>query len=178
MRLAADAGERVGDVSLDSGELRHGLVYVGSSNHVGEVAVTSEVRDALAHLVVQDLVVLPGVSRRVVVGLRKEALVADFLVGDRDVRYGELHGGIRAEVVVERGEHGEDVLLALLARRLVGDVGELDGLGEEPLLDLGDAVAIDGVVADEGGYVPRGGARPLLARDPLLVRLLAAVGVR
>ena len=114
-----------------------------------------EVGDALSHLVVQDLVVFLGVLLRVGVGRLEEALLSDLLFRDGDVRNGELHARVRAEVVIERGEHREDVLLVLATCRLVGDVRELDRLREEPFLDLRDAVLVDGVVADEGSYVAR-----------------------
>ena len=108
------------------------------------------------HLVVQDLVVfLGGVLLRVGAGRLEEGLLADLVFGDGDVGYGELDARVRAEVVVEGGEHREDVLLVLAAGRLVGDVRELDRLREEAFLDLRDAVLVDGVVADVGGYVAR-----------------------
>ena len=177
VRLAADAGERVDHVALDAGELRHGVVHVVRAHHVGEVAVAREVRYALAHLVVQDPVVLLGVEGRVIALGREEALASDLLLGDGDVGDGELHARVGPEVVVERREHGEDVLLALAPGRLVADVGELDGLGEEACLHLGDAVLVDGVVADVGGDVSRLGALLLLGLYLLLVLLLRSVGV-
>gem|GEM_PF-5655903 len=155
MRLAADARERVDYVALDAGELRHGLPYVACTDHISEIAMAREVGDALSHLVVQDLVVFLGVLLRVGVGRLEEALLSDLLFRDGDVRNGELHARVRAEVVIERGEHREDVLLVLATCRLVGDVRELDRLREEPFLDLRDAVLVDGVVADEGSYVAR-----------------------
>ena len=134
-----------------------------------------EVGDPLAHLVVEDPVVLLGVPLRVGVGRLEEALLADLLVGDGDVCDRELDAGVRPEVVVERGEHGEDVLLVLATRRLVGDVRELDRLREEAFLYLGYAVLVDGVVADVGGDLARLGARLLLSLELLLVGLLGSI---
>ena len=114
-----------------------------------------EVGDALSHLVVEDLVVFLGVLLRVGTCRLKEALLADLIFGDGDVGYRELDARVRPEVVVEGGEHREDVLLVLAAGRLVGDVRELDRLREEAFLDLCDAILVDGVVSDVGGYVAR-----------------------
>ena len=177
VRLAADARERVGDIAFDARELGHRLPNVVRAHHVGEVAVTHEVRYPFAHLVVEDPVVFLGVLGRVGICRLKEALPADLVVRYGDVGYCQLHARVRTEVVVQRGEHREDVLLVLAPCRLVGDVRELDRLREEPLLDLRDAVLVDDVVADEGADVPRLGARLLLALQPLLVGLLRTVGL-
>ena len=74
-----------------------------------------EVRDPLAHLVVEDAVVLLDVLVDARVALLEEALAPDLALGYGSVGYGELHGGLRAEVVVELAHRREHRLLVLLA---------------------------------------------------------------
>ena len=131
-----------------------------------------EVGDPLAHLVVEDAVVLLDVLVDARVALLEEALAPDLALGYGSVGYGELHGGLRAEVVVELAHRREHRLLVLLARGLVADVPELDGLAEEALLDLRGPVGVHGVVADRGKDVFGLGSRAPLAARRLLDFLL------
>ena len=127
-----------------------------------------EVRDPLAHLVVEDAVVLLDVLVDARVALLEEALAPDLALGYGRVGYGELHGGLRAEVVVELAHRREHRLLVLLACGLVADVPELDGLAEQALLDLRGAVDVHSVVADRGEDVFGLGAGAPLAASRLL----------
>lgn len=102
----------------------------------------------------------------------KKRLRPDLALGYGSVGYGELHGGLRAEVVVELAHRREHRLLVLLARGLVADVPELDGLAEEALLDLRGPVGVHGVVADRGKDVFGLGSRAPLAARRLLDFLL------
>ena len=131
-----------------------------------------EVGDPLAHLVVEDAVVLLDVLVDARVALPEEALAPDLALGNGRVGYGELHGGLRAEVVVELAHRREHRLLVLLPRRLVANVPELDGLAEKALLDLRRPVGVHGVVADCREHVFGLGSGAPLAACRLLDFLL------
>ena len=141
---------------------------------VGQVAVAHEVRDALAHLVVEDPVVLFGEPGGGALPGLEEDLAADLVGGDGRGHDLELHVGVRREVVEQRAHHGEGRLARLLARGLVADVGELDRLAEHPGHHLGDSVPVHGVVADVGGHLARAVALPA-APLPLGLRALRGV---
>lgn len=113
----------------DARELGHRGVDVVGAHGVGQVAVAHEVRDALAHLVVEDPVVLFGEPGGGALTGLEEDLAADLVGRDGRVHDLELHVGVRREVVEQRAHHGEGRLARLLARGLVADVGELDRLG-------------------------------------------------
>ncbi len=173
-RRAAYARERLLHVAPDARELGHRGVDVVGAHGVGQVAVAHEVRDALAHLVVEDPVVLFGEPGGGALPGLEEDLAADLVGGDGRVHYLELHVGVRREVVEQRAHHGEGRLARLLARGLVADVGELDRLAEHPGHHLGDAVPVHGVVADVGGHLARAVALPA-APLPLGLRALRGV---
>ena len=146
--VAADARQGRRDVRPDVRELGHGGLHALGGHRVREEAPADEVRHALAHLVVEDSVVLVDVAQGALVVRLEENLLPDELSRDRGVHDGQLHARFRREVVVERAQGGEDLLLGFLSGGLVADVGELDGLAEEAGLDLGDAVFVQRVVGD------------------------------
>ena len=120
--LAADAREGPGDASAHAREHRHGGVHVACADRVGDRAGAHEVGDPLAHLVVEDAVVLARIAPRDGVRVVEERAVADLLGGDRRVGDRELR--VRPERVVELAAGGEDGLLGLLPGGLVAHVGE------------------------------------------------------
>jgi hypothetical protein len=167
LHLAAHAREGPGDAAAHAREHRHGRVHVAGPDRVGDRAGAHEVGDPLAHLVVEDAVVLAGVSARHGVGVVEERAVADLLGGDRRVGDGELQGRVRPERVVELAAGREDGLLGLLPHGLVAHVGERHRLREEPALHLADAVAPHRLEADRAVDVARGAAALSLLPGPV-----------
>ena len=108
-----------------------------------------QVRNALAHLVVQDAVVLVNVFVEAGVAFREEGSVADLLCGHGVVRDRHLNRRVWAEVVVQRAHGAVDVLAGVLSGALVGDVAEPDHLAEQPRGHLGDAVSEHELVSAE-----------------------------
>ena len=147
-RAAPDLVQRLDGVRAHACELGHRRVDVLGAGREGEVALAHQVRDALAHLVVEYPVVLARVFLGVRIVGREEHLAPDLRCRYRGVHDGELHAALGAEVVEELAVGGEDCLLILLARRLVADVLEGYGLAEQPLLDLADAVPVHRVEPD------------------------------
>ena len=129
-RIAADACQGRRDVRPDVRELGHGGLHALGRHRVREEAPADEIRHALAHLVVEDPVVLVDVAQGTHVVRLEEHLLPDELSRDRGVHDGQLHARFRRKVVVERAQRGEDLLLGFLSGGLVADVGEFDGLAE------------------------------------------------
>ena len=115
-----------------------------------------EVRDALAHLVVEDAVVLIHVCVEAGIGLGEERPVADLFRGNGLVGDRYLDAGVRVEVVVERAHGAVDVLAGVLPGALVGDVAELHRLAEEAWGDLRHSVLEHELVSAEvdGALLP------------------------
>ncbi len=156
LRLALDPRQGLRAVVAHAGELRDCRVDVVRLGGEGQVPLPLQVRDALAHLVVEDAVVLLDVVVQAGVALWEERPVADLLgrhglVGDRD-----LDAGVRVEVVVERAHCAVDVLAGVLPGALVGDVAELHHLAEEAWRYLGDPVLEHELVSAEvdGALLP------------------------
>ena len=174
-RLASDPRERLHAVAAGTREPGRSRIDVVRSHEEGEVSVAHEVGHPLAHLVVEDAVVLLDVSVDARVALLEEALAPDLSLGDGGVDDGELDRGLRSEVVVELAHSREDGLLVLLPRRLVADIAELDGLAEQPFLYLRGPVGVHCVVADCREHVfGLRACAPLSARsllDPLFLLL-------
>jgi hypothetical protein len=112
LHLAAYAREGPGDAAAHAREHRHGRLHVAGPDRVGDRAGAHEVGDPLAHLVVEDAVVLLG--ERGVRGLVEERAVPDLLGGDGRVGDRELERRVRPERVVELAAGREDGLLRLL----------------------------------------------------------------
>ena len=129
-----------------------------------EEALAHKVRDTLPHLVVEDAVVFAGEAGGGGIVGGEEHLLADFGGRDGGVHHGELDAAFRSEVVEQLAPAAENGLLALLARGLVADVVEGDGLAEQPVLDLADAIPIHEVEADRAVDVLRGATTPSLLR--------------
>lgn len=179
---AAHLGERLLRVGPHAGELGDGLLDARGTDGEREVALAHEVRHALAHLVVEDAVVLLRIGRRRGVARVEEALAADEVGGDGAVHDGELHAAFRAEVVEQLAPPAEYGLLRLLARRLVADVVEGEGLAEKPFLYLRDAVLVHEVEAHGPVDVPGRAAalallRHLVGELALLLRHAAPQGL-
>ena len=130
VRLGPHGVEDAAGFRLDAGELARGVVCGLGAHRVGEVAVAADVRHALAHLVVEDVVEDLRVVLRGVVPLTgdvEELAVADLLLEERGVDDAHLHQRVRAELVVQAGERREHGLLLLVAHRVVAGVVEGDG---------------------------------------------------
>ena len=172
-RGAAHLREGLLGVAAHAGELGHRRLGRGRAHREGEVALADEVGDPLAQLVVQDAVVLRRVGRGRGVGGAEELLRPDLLGGDRAVHDRQLHAALGAEVVEQLAPSREDRPLVLLPGRLVAYVVEREGLAEQPLLDLGDAVAVEQVVAYRGvDVLRRAPGAPLLGHPPRELALL------
>ena len=94
VRQAAYARKRLLHVAAYARELRHRCIDVVGAHGVGQVAVAHEVRDALAHLVVEDPVVFGGEPGGGAPPGLEEDLAADLVGGDGRVHDLELHVGI------------------------------------------------------------------------------------
>lgn len=143
---------------LDSGELASRVVRRLGGDRIGQVAVAADVGNALAHLVVQDVVEHLRVVAGGVVALTgdiEELAVADLLLEQGRVDDAHLDQRVRAELVIQSRERGEHGFLLLVAHGVVAGVAEGDGGGEQALLDLADAVLVHAVVADVVHHVLR-----------------------
>lgn len=98
-RRAAYARERLLHVAPDARELGHRGVDVVGAHGVGQVAVAHEVRDALAHLVVEDPVVLFGEPGGGALPGSKKTLRPTSSAGMGAFTTWQLHVGVRREVV-------------------------------------------------------------------------------
>ena len=149
--LGSHGVEDAAGFRLDSGELASRVVRRLGGDRIGQVAVAADVGNALAHLVVQDVVEHLRVVAGGVVPLTgdiEELAVADLLLEQRRVDDAHLDQRVRAELVVQARERGEHGFLLLVAHGVVAGIAEGDGGGEQALLDLADAVLVHAVVAD------------------------------
>ena len=156
-RLAAYPGERPLRVAPHARELGRGLGGRSRRGAEGEGPGPNEVRDALAHLVVEDAVVLPDERRRRSPGVAEELAAAHLVRRQGDVGNRELDRRAGAEVVPELAVGREHRTLRLLARRLVADVREGEAHREDPRLHLAQPVGKHRLVPDRRAGVARGG---------------------
>jgi len=173
-RESADLAQGLHGIASHACELGHGRVDARRAGRERQVALPYEVAHALSHLVVEDAVVFPCVAGGVGVIGGEEHLLPDLGRGDGRVDHGELDAAFSSEVIEQLAPAAEHGLLVPLACRLVADIVERDGLAEQPVLNLADAILVHEVEADRAVDVLCGVALPSLFRG-LVGKLLLLV---
>ena len=170
--VAPDPREHAGGHRAHPSERGDGVLRVRGVHREGYVALAHEVGDALAHLRVEDVVVLLGQWPGRVVADLEEGAVADLGLVDGARDEGRLHGDLGREAVVEHAHALAHRRLGLVARRLVADVAEAVGSAVPAEVVHRDSVAEEREVG-HGVRGPRPAPPPLRRPPPLPLLLLS-----